>query len=130
MNGVGIAGQNGIPKGLVDNHWDTFAPRIGFAYDLTGRQKTILRAGAGIFYERIGGNEEYNMGQSNIPFAYKSAPTQVYFDNPATSYTSGLTAAVAVLSRHDDDGTRNYTRYPRRLSGAWESSSSCAKTRC
>ena len=93
MNGVGIAGQNGIPKGLADNHWNTFAPRIGFAYDLTGKQKTVLRAGAGIFYERIGGNEEYNMGQSNTPFAYTSAPTQVYFDNPATSYTSGLTAA-------------------------------------
>jgi hypothetical protein len=94
MNGVGIAGRNGIPQGLVDNHWDTFAPRIGFAYDLTGRQKTVLRAGAGIFYERIGGNEEYNMGQNNVPFAYQSAPTQVYFDNPATSYTTGQTAAV------------------------------------
>ena len=93
MNGIGIAGRNGIPKGLVDNHWDTFAPRIGFAFDLTGRQKTILRAGAGIFYERLAGNEEYNMGQNNAPFAYKSAPTNVYFDNPATSYTSGLTAA-------------------------------------
>ena len=93
MNGIGIAGRNGIPKGLVNNHWDTFAPRIGFAYDLTGRQKTVLRAGAGIFYERIGGNEEYNMGQNNVPFAYQSAPTNVYFDSPATSYTSGLTAA-------------------------------------
>jgi hypothetical protein len=94
MNGVGIAGRNGIPRGLVDNHWDTFAPRIGFAYDLTGRQRTILRGGSGIFYERIGGNEEYNMGQNNVPFAYQSAPTQVYFDNPATSYTTGQTASV------------------------------------
>ncbi len=94
MNGVGIAGRNGIPNGLVDNHWDTFAPRVGFALDLTGQQKTILRAGAGIFYERIAGNEEYNMGQNNVPFAYQSNPTNVYFDNPATSYTSGLTATV------------------------------------
>ncbi len=94
LNGIGIAGRNGIPKGLVDNHWDTFAPRIGFAYDLTGHQKTILRAGGGIFYERIAGNEEYNMGQNNVPFAYQSNPTQVYFDNPATSYTSGQAAAV------------------------------------
>ena len=31
LNGMGLAGRNGIPKGLVDNHWDTFAPRIGFA---------------------------------------------------------------------------------------------------
>ena len=36
LNGIGIAGRNGIPKGLVDNHWNTFAPRVGFAYDLTG----------------------------------------------------------------------------------------------
>ena len=43
MNGVGIAGRNGIPQGLVDNHWNTFAPRVGFAYDLTGNQKTVLR---------------------------------------------------------------------------------------
>jgi Carboxypeptidase regulatory-like domain len=94
LNGVGLAGRNGIPKGLVDNHWDTFAPRIGFAYDLTGHQKTILRSGAGIFYERIGGNEEYNMGQNNVPFAYQSNPTQVYLDNPSRSYTTGQTAAV------------------------------------
>jgi hypothetical protein len=94
MNGVGIAGRNGIPQALVNNHWDTFAPRVGFAFDLTGHQKTVLRAGAGIFYERIGGNEEYNMGQNNVPFAYQSAPSQVYFDNPTTSYTSGLSAAV------------------------------------
>jgi hypothetical protein len=94
MNGVGLAGQNGIPKGLVDNHWNTFAPRIGFAYDLTGRQKTVLRGGAGIFYERLAGNEEYNMGQNNVPFAYQSAPTNVYFDNPAMSYTTGQTASA------------------------------------
>jgi hypothetical protein len=94
MNGVGIAGRNGIPRQIVNNHWDTFAPRVGFAFDLTGKQKTILRAGAGIFYERIGGNEEYNMGQSNVPFAFQPNPSQVYFDNPATSYVSGLTAAI------------------------------------
>jgi hypothetical protein len=93
LNGIGIAGRNGIPKGLVDNHWDTFAPRIGFAFDLTGQQKTILRASAGLFYERLGGNEMYNLGQNTVPFAYQSNPTNVYFDNPATSWTSGLTAS-------------------------------------
>jgi hypothetical protein len=93
LNGIGIAGRNGIPAGLVPNHWNTVAPRIGFAYDLTGQQKTVLRVGAGIFYERLGGNEMYNLGQNIVPFAYQSAPTNVYLDNPSTSYTSGQTAA-------------------------------------
>ena len=44
LNGIGIAGQNGIPKGLVQNYWATFGPRVGFAYDLTGKGKTSSAA--------------------------------------------------------------------------------------
>jgi hypothetical protein len=94
MNGVGIAGRNGIPKGLVKQYWNTFAPRVGFAYDLTGKGKTILRAGAGMFYERLGGNEQYNMGP-NAPFSFQSNPTTVYWADPATNYQTGLTASTA-----------------------------------
>ena len=94
MNGIGLAGRNGIPRGLVKNSWNTFAPRVGFAYDLTGRGRTILRAGAGIFYERLAGNEMYNMGQNMVPYAYTSSVSNVYFDNPKTQWTTGQTASV------------------------------------
>ncbi len=57
LNGIGIPGQNGVPKGLVDNHWAAFGPRIGFAYDLNGQGKTVVRGGAGMMYERIQGND-------------------------------------------------------------------------
>src|SRR2546423_775707 len=48
LNGIGIPGQNGVPKGLVNNHWAAFGPRLGFAYDLTGNGRTVVRGGFGI----------------------------------------------------------------------------------
>lgn len=68
LNGIGLDGLNGTPKGLVDNHWAAFGPRIGFAYDITGQGKTVVRGGFGMMYERIQGNDMYNMG-TNIPFS-------------------------------------------------------------
>lgn len=40
--------------------WGTAAPRVGFAYDITGDGKTSLRGGFGISYERNFGNVTYN----------------------------------------------------------------------
>jgi len=94
LNGIGLAGRNGIPSGLVDNHNLNFAPRVGFAYDLYGDQKTILRGGFGMFYERNAGNEEYNMG-ANVPFSNSSTTNFVYTANPATSYINGQNAGSA-----------------------------------
>ena len=43
-----------------DNDFNNFAPRVGFAWDLTGDGKTALRANWGIFYDRlIGGAATY-----------------------------------------------------------------------
>jgi hypothetical protein len=53
LNGIGMPEQNGVPKGLVDNHWANFGPRLGFAYDFSGTGKSVVRGGFGIMYERI-----------------------------------------------------------------------------
>lgn len=80
-NGLGIAGQNGISKGLVNNHWDTFGPRVGFAYDVTGKGKTVVRAGFGTFYERIQGNDMYQSGANNL-FGGNPTLSNVSLTNP------------------------------------------------
>ncbi len=53
-----------IGGGLWRPDYHDFAPRIGFAWDLTGDGRTSLRAGYGIGYERNFGNVTFNMIQN------------------------------------------------------------------
>jgi hypothetical protein len=58
-NGMGLAGQNGYPRGLLDNRGIHYAPRLGVAWQFM--DKTVLRAGAGIFFDRFQGNPVFDM---------------------------------------------------------------------
>jgi Carboxypeptidase regulatory-like domain len=99
LNGVGIAGKNGISNGLVQNHWLALGPRLGFAYDLVGNGKTILRGGFGAMYERMQGNDMYNAGP-NQPFSANVSLPNVSLSNPNLSILTGqtLTAPIVVGS--------------------------------
>ncbi len=67
-----LPGQNGYPKALVDNSTHNFGPRIGFAYDLTGDGKTVLRGGFGTFYFLDRGGIDNQFAQ-NPPFSGQSS---------------------------------------------------------
>jgi hypothetical protein len=47
---VTFAGLNGTPVRAFATDWNNVGPRIGFAYQLTGSGRTVLRGGTGIFY--------------------------------------------------------------------------------
>lgn len=70
LNGLIFAGKPGVPDGFFLPKKTNFGPRVGFAYDLSGRGTTSLRGGYGIGYSRIpvaviyyayGQNPPYNL---------------------------------------------------------------------
>jgi hypothetical protein len=93
LNGMELAGVNGFPRGVVENFWGTVQPRIGFALDIFGDGKTVLRGGSGIFFERIQGNDAYD-ADTNPPFAYQPQANNVYFSNPNVNALTGGTAST------------------------------------
>lgn len=61
------AGQNGVSRTIIKNNYGNFAPRLGFAYDLSGNGKEVIRGGYGIFYFPDYGGISNQLGQQ-IPF--------------------------------------------------------------
>jgi len=93
LNGIGLAGVQGFPHGLVTNDFKTLQPRVGFSEDLFGNGKTVLRGGFGTFFERLQGNDIYNAA-TNPPFAYNLGLNNTYLSNPGTNWQTGASAAA------------------------------------
>jgi len=88
INGTGIAGVDGFPKGTVTNDYKTVQPRIGFSEDLFGNGKTVLRGGFGTFYERLQGNDIFGVATS-APFNPSLSIGDNYFSNPGKNWNTG-----------------------------------------
>jgi Carboxypeptidase regulatory-like domain len=87
-----VAGTNGLSRSIVKTNFNNLAPRIGFAYDTTGKGQTVVRGGYGIFYfldrgginNQLGDNPDFNgsasfqdeptNGSYRINFSGQAAP--------------------------------------------------------
>lgn len=61
INGLTLCGAGNTPASCMSSHYFNPSPRIGFAWDTTGRGNTSIRAGYGIFFEH-GTGDEANSG--------------------------------------------------------------------
>ena len=83
FNGIQVCnGTNGVPTSCMKGHLFNAAPRVGFAYNLGGHGKAVLRGGYGIFWEHTNGNESNtNQLEGTAPLVqtatkYSSATSQ------------------------------------------------------
>jgi hypothetical protein len=84
---------HGLPAGTANTYNKTWAPRLGFAWDVTGHQNTVVRGGAGMFYERIEGNYLFS-AVNNPPFIQQSTVYNGNVENPAGATLQTFPATI------------------------------------
>jgi hypothetical protein len=101
----GILFPGDVPRGMVRPDWNNFAPRLGFAWDVSGSGRTSVRGGYGWFYESINAD---SLAQENAPFAGRS---NIYGGRIGDPYGSlGLTTPPVQTT--GKFGCSNASQYP------------------
>lgn len=63
--GLVFPGDAGLPMAAFDSNYNRMSPRFGFAIDPTGKGKSSIRGGYGIFWSQI--RQQANNQPSNVP---------------------------------------------------------------
>ncbi len=87
--GLLFPGDPGVPFDGVTGNYTNFAPRLGFAYALTGNGKTSIRGGGGFFYATQTAGVINNRFADISPFSPQVSltPSPGPFSEPLRGYT-------------------------------------------
>ncbi|HEY1986923.1 MAG TPA: carboxypeptidase regulatory-like domain-containing protein [Terracidiphilus sp.] len=88
--GLLFAGDPGVPKGYIQNHWDHFEPRFGIAWDPRGKGQESIRASYTLGYQTPILYMEDRF-ENNAPYgdAITINPPAGSFSNPYAAYPGG-----------------------------------------
>lgn len=88
-----VAGLDGNGRRLRNTDFNTFQPRLGFAYSFGKERDTVLRSGFGISYvdELIGGQQLYK----NLPYFFDQEVVTSNTAPPPTTFSKGFPTPVA-----------------------------------
>ena len=93
--GVLYPGDPGTPnRGLTYPDRNNFAPRVGFAWDMMGNAKLVMRGGFGIFYDiedgalnlQFGGEAPFGQVTQIFPSDYTGMPAANFVADPFTPF--------------------------------------------
>jgi len=86
---------NGISSPYNGDHHD-WSPRVGFAWDISGNQKTVVRAGAGLLYEFVPSSALLNSGGNSTGLGKVPTGAEICINNKPCVPGSGTIAAASV----------------------------------
>lgn len=87
--GLVYPGDAGIPNSLFKKDWNNFAPRVGFAWNVGGNSRTVVRGGYGIFYTPVALSIYTRTNSTQPSVLTTNIPNPASFQNPYSNYPGG-----------------------------------------